>query len=106
MKALRRLSRFVTSHPIRSETYVNYILPIVTTLLRDETFTKNSDRVDVAVETLGTICKYLAWPRYLIILRYYLTETLKAIENQKLSVKYVFIVVKIRIIWQLSYLII
>lgn len=87
MKALRRLSRCITSSQMKTETLVNYLLPIVTSVLRDETFIKNSDRVDVAVETLGTICHQLPWPRYLITLRYYLGETLKLIENQKLIVK-------------------
>ena len=87
MKALRRLSRCVTDSQMKTEMLVNYILPIVTSMLRDQTFIKNSDRVDVAVETLGTVCRQLPWPRYLIVLRYYLGETLKSIENQKLVVK-------------------
>ena len=87
MRALRRLSRWINDLQVKTETLVNYILPIVTSMLRDQTFIKNSDRVDVAVETLGTICHQLPWPRYLIVLRYYLGETLKSIENQKLIVK-------------------
>ena len=87
MKALRRLSRCISDSKMKTETLVNYILPIVTSMLRDQTFIKDSDRVDVAVQTLGTICRQLPWPRYLIILRYYLGETLKSIENQKLIVK-------------------
>jgi len=87
MKALRRLSRCVKDSHVKTETLVNYVLPIVTSMLRDQTFIKNSDRVDVAVETLGTVCHRLPWPRYLIVLRYYLGETLKSIENQKLVVK-------------------
>jgi len=87
MKALRRLSRCISDSRIKTETHVNYVLPIVTSMLRDQTFIKNSDRIDVAVETLGTICRQLPWPRYLIVLRYYLGETLKSIENQKLIVK-------------------
>ena len=87
MKALRRLSRCVTDSQMKTETLVNYVLPIVTSMLRDPTFIKNSDRIDVAVETLGIVCRQLPWPRYLITLRYYLGETLKSIENQKLIVK-------------------
>ena len=87
MKALRRLSRCVDDSQMKTETLVNYVLPIVTSMLRDQTFIKNSDRVDVAVETLGVVCRRLPWPRYLITLRYYLGEALKSIENQKLVVK-------------------
>ena len=87
MKALRRLSRHITDSHVKTETLVNYVLPIVTSMLRDQTFIKNSDRVDVAIETLGTVCRQLPWPRYLIVLRYYLGEILKSIENQKLTVK-------------------
>lgn len=87
MKALRRLSRCISESVMKTETLVNYILPIITSMLRDPTFVKNSDRVDVAVETLGTVCRRLPWPRYLIVLRHYLGETLKSIENQKLVVK-------------------
>ena len=87
MKALRRLSRHISDSQMKTETLVNYVLPIVTSMLRDQTFIKNSDRVDVAVETLGTVCRQLPWPRYLIVLRYYLGEILKSIENQKLAVK-------------------
>jgi len=87
MKALRRLGRYVADSQIKTETLVNYVLPIVTSMLHDQNFIKNSDRVDVAVETLGVVCCQLPWPRYLIVLRYYLGETLKSVENQKLIVK-------------------
>ena len=87
MKALRRLGRHISDSQMKTETLVNYVLPIVTSMLRDQTFVKNSDRVDVAIETLGTVCRHLPWPRYLIVLRYYLGEILKSIENQKLTVK-------------------
>ena len=90
MKALRFLGRCFFKEsvkPVKTETLVNYILPMVTSLLRDAIFIKNSDRVDVAVETLGLIVHHLPWPRYLIVLRYYLGETLKALETQKISVK-------------------
>jgi hypothetical protein len=90
MKALRFLTRSLfkeRAESVKTETLVNYILPVVTSLLRDPTYIKNSDRVDVAVETLGAIVRHLPWPRYLIVLRYYLGETLKALDNQKISVK-------------------
>jgi len=90
MKALRFLGRCFFKEnvkSVRTETLVNYVLPMVTSLLRDPTFIKNSDRVDVAVETLGLIVRRLPWPRYLIVLRYYLGEALKGLESQKISVK-------------------
>lgn len=87
MKALRRLGHFLEQYNVKSEQIVNYILPILTSMLRDPVFIKNSDRVDVAVETLRVIVRRLPWPRYLIVLRYYLNETLKGLEHQKLSVK-------------------
>lgn len=86
MKALRKLGRSLGQN-VKPETLVNYILPMITSLLREPAFIKISDNADVAVETLGIIVRRLPWSRYLIVLRYYLGETLKGLDNQKLSVK-------------------
>ena len=63
-------------------------MPIVVAFFRDETYAKNSDLLDAAVEALGAVAMYLPWESYLSLLHFYLRALVKTDVNQKLVVRY------------------
>lgn len=87
-RALNRFLKQLRTSKFTPEVLTGYLLPLVSTFLKDEACLKNSNLVDAVVDTIGGICQFLPWPRYLLMLRHYLQALPKA-TNHKLSVRFV-----------------
>lgn len=86
-RALRRFNQYLTTHKLKTDTVISYILPMVTAFVQDETYRKQSNLLDAAVESFGAICGALPWPRYLLLLKHYLALLPKSLDQQRLIVR-------------------
>ncbi|KAL5010991.1 hypothetical protein ScPMuIL_013296 [Solemya velum] len=86
-RALRRLIKHLGDKPVRKELIMSYFMPIVTSFLLDDNYTKYTALQDVAVETISALCRHLPWPLYLHQLKYYLIKITTRKEIQKLLVR-------------------
>ncbi|KAG7189774.1 hypothetical protein KM043_017437 [Ampulex compressa] len=69
------------------KTLTQFILPLASSYLCNETYAHKNNVVDAAIETIATICKLLPWHHYEIILKYYLGKLRGSIEFQKQLVR-------------------
>ncbi|XP_023930047.1 small subunit processome component 20 homolog [Lingula anatina] len=88
-RAMRRLIKHMTSTKLKNESLLSYMLPIATSFLTDKTYEKAQHLIEAAVDLVGAICRQLPWEHYLRILKYYLGQLPKSLENQKLMVRIV-----------------
>ncbi|XP_050392090.2 small subunit processome component 20 homolog [Patella vulgata] len=92
--AVRRLQKYLETHTPSSGVINHYFLPIISRFIIDESYGKQNDLVDSAVETLGVICKQLPWTAYYQQLKQYLQLLIKSISQQKLFVRVISVILK------------
>lgn len=90
----RALLKFCTitktlQKPFNPKTLTQFILPLCSSYLCNETFIHKNSLVDAAIETIGVICKLLPWHHYEIILKHYLNKLRSSTEFQKQVVRIV-----------------
>ncbi|XP_067207673.1 small subunit processome component 20 homolog isoform X2 [Linepithema humile] len=90
----RALLKFCTlvktlQKPINPKTLTQFILPLCSSYLCNETFVHKNSLIDVAIETVGIVCKLLPWHYYEIILKHYLGKLRSSTEYQKQIVRIV-----------------
>ncbi|RWS09630.1 hypothetical protein B4U79_02561 [Dinothrombium tinctorium] len=87
-RALTRLTKNVEVFAsLSSSVLSSFILPIATSFLFDKSYSKNSGLITSAIETIGTICRYIEWPVYKNLLKLYLELLVKDYENHKTIVR-------------------
>jgi len=75
--------------PINIKTLTQFILPLCSFFLCNETFIHKNSLIDAAIEVIGMVCKHLPWYYYEIILKYYLNKLKSSTEYQKQLVRIV-----------------
>lgn len=75
--------------PFNPKTLTQFVLPLCSSYLCNETFAHKNSLVDAAIETLGMVCRLLPWHHYEIILRHYLGKLRSSMEFQKQVVRIV-----------------
>lgn len=60
---------------------------MITAYLRDETYHKEATIMDAVVDTISSMARCLPWYHYLNMLKYYLTQLPRSLDNQKLMVR-------------------
>ncbi|KYN45016.1 Small subunit processome component 20 like protein [Trachymyrmex septentrionalis] len=78
--------------PFSPKTLTQFILPLCSLYLCNETFIHKNSLVDAAIETVGIVCRLLPWHHYEIILKYYLGKLRNSTEFQKQVVRIVVII--------------
>ncbi|KYN12679.1 Small subunit processome component 20 like protein [Trachymyrmex cornetzi] len=78
--------------PFSPKTLTQFILPLCSSYLCNETFIHKNSLVDAAIETVGIVCRLLPWHPYEIILKYYLGKLRSSTEFQKQVVRIVVII--------------
>lgn len=73
--------------PINPKTLVQFILPLCSSYLCNETYIHKNSIVDAAIETVGIVCRLLPWYHYEIILKHYLGKLRSSLEFQKQIVR-------------------
>lgn len=73
--------------PINPRTLVQFILPLCSSYLCNETYIHKNSIVDAAIETVGIVCRLLPWHHYEIILKHYLGKLRSSVEFQKQIVR-------------------
>ena len=84
---MKRLVKQIAILQLGTDCLANYLLPIVTTFIKDESYAKQSNLLDGSVEAIGAICRGLPWQRYSTVLRQYLILLTKSVDQQKLMVR-------------------
>ncbi|CAD6242799.1 GSCOCG00009582001-RA-CDS, partial [Cotesia congregata] len=69
--------------PPNIKTLTQFIFPLASSFLCDETYASKNSIVDAAIEAIGTICRLLPWHQYSVILKYYLDKINKVNEFQR-----------------------
>ena len=82
------MNRTLQSRQIRKEILVSYFLPLTTSFLLDETYTKAQGLQESAIDAMATLCKQLPWHVYINQLKYFLSLLSKKFEKKKLLVRY------------------
>lgn len=77
---------------INPRTLTQFILPLASSYLCNETYIHKNNIIDAAIETVGTVCKLLPWHQYEIILKHYLEKIRNSIEFQKQLVRIIIII--------------
>lgn len=77
---------------INPRTLTQFILPLASSYLCNETYIHKHNIIDAAIETIGTVCKLLPWHQYEIILKHYLEKIRSSIEFQKQLVRIIVII--------------
>ncbi|XP_016914705.1 small subunit processome component 20 homolog [Apis cerana] len=77
---------------INPRTLTQFILPLASSYLCNETYIHKNNIIDAAIETIGTVCKLLPWHQYEIILKHYLEKIRNSIEFQKQLVRIIIII--------------
>uniref|UniRef100_A0A0C9R5L4 UTP20 protein n=1 Tax=Fopius arisanus TaxID=64838 RepID=A0A0C9R5L4_9HYME len=70
-----------------SKTLTQFIFPLASSYLCNESFANKNSLVDSAIETVGAVCRLLPWHQYAIILKYYLDKLRSSTEFQKQIVR-------------------
>ncbi|KAG5310535.1 UTP20 protein, partial [Acromyrmex insinuator] len=78
--------------PFSPKTLTQFILPLCSLYLCNETFIHKNSLVDAAIETVGIVCRLLPWHHYEIILKYYLGKLRNSTEFQKQVIRIVVII--------------
>ncbi|XP_078326712.1 small subunit processome component 20 homolog isoform X1 [Crassostrea virginica] len=86
-RALKKMNRTLQSRQIRKEILVSYFLPLTTSFLLDETYTKAQGLQESAIDAMATLCKQLPWHVYINQLKYFLSLLSKKFEKKKLLVR-------------------
>ncbi|KAJ8314703.1 hypothetical protein KUTeg_006853 [Tegillarca granosa] len=86
-RALRKLIKYLDKQSVKQETMMSYFLPLTSSFINDETYSKQHDLQDAAIETLGYLCRRLPWNQYLHQLKHYLYLLPKRLQSQKLIVR-------------------
>ncbi|XP_043248533.1 small subunit processome component 20 homolog [Colletes gigas] len=73
-------------------TLTQFILPLASSYLCNESFIHKNSLVDAAIETVGTACRLLPWHQYEVILKHYLGKLRHSVEFQKQLVRTVVII--------------
>ncbi|XP_053970584.1 small subunit processome component 20 homolog [Hylaeus volcanicus] len=74
------------------KTLTQFILPLASSYLCNESFIHKNSIIDAAIETVGTVCRLLPWHQYEIILKHYLGKLRSSIEFQKQLVRVVVVI--------------
>ncbi|XP_011686919.1 PREDICTED: small subunit processome component 20 homolog isoform X2 [Wasmannia auropunctata] len=90
----RALLKFCTlaktsREPFNPKTLTQFILPLCSSYLCNETFIHKNSLVDAAIETVGVVCRLLPWHHYEIILKYYLGKLRTSTEFQRQVIRIV-----------------
>ena len=72
---------------ISEETITQFLLPLTTCYLFDETYDSQNTLVDASFEFLKAMSRCPSWYNYDKLLRYFLTQMTRQMESQKQSVK-------------------
>jgi len=75
--------------PFNPKTLTQFILPLCSLYLCNETFIHKNSLIDAAIETVGVVCRLLPWHHYEIILKHYLGKLRSSTEFQKQVVRIV-----------------
>lgn len=86
-RALKKMNRTLLARSIRKEIVVSYFLPLTTSFLLDETYTKAQGLQESAIDSIGILCKHLPWHVYINQLKYFLSLLSKKFERKKLLVR-------------------
>ncbi|XP_072743036.1 small subunit processome component 20 homolog [Anoplolepis gracilipes] len=78
--------------PFNLRTLTQFILPLCSSYLCNETFIHKNSLIDAAIETLGMVCRFLPWHHYEIILRHYLNKLKRSVEFQKQLIRIVLVI--------------
>ncbi|XP_063986981.1 small subunit processome component 20 homolog [Diachasmimorpha longicaudata] len=70
-----------------SKTLTQFIFPLASSYLCNESFANKNSLVDAAIETVGAVCRLLPWHQYAIILKYYLDKLRSSTDFQKQIVR-------------------
>ena len=73
-------------------TLTQFILPLASSYLCNESFVHKNSIVDAAIETVGTVCRLLPWHQYEIILKHYLGKLRGSAQFQKQLVRIIVII--------------
>ncbi|XP_034333284.2 small subunit processome component 20 homolog [Magallana gigas] len=86
-RALKKMKRILYSRSVRKEILVSYLLPLTSSFLLDETYTKAQGLQESAIDSMATLCKQLPWHVYIHQLDYFLSMLSKKFEKKKLLVR-------------------
>lgn len=78
---------------IKKEVIISYLLPIAESFLLDDKYAKSQNVLDMAVESMGVLCRRLPWQQYANYLKFYLGQMQKRLDKIKHYVKYVLVYV-------------
>lgn len=81
------MKRILYSRSVRKEILVSYLLPLTSSFLLDETYTKAQGLQESAIDSMATLCKQLPWHVYIHQLDYFLSMLSKKFEMKKLLVR-------------------
>ncbi|XP_034941688.1 small subunit processome component 20 homolog [Chelonus insularis] len=91
-KKVRALLKFCSvsktlKKPPNTKTLTQFIFPVASFYLCNESFTGKNSIVDSAIETVGTVCRLLPWYHYSLILKIYLSKLRTQSEFRKQIVR-------------------
>ncbi|XP_015598459.1 small subunit processome component 20 homolog [Cephus cinctus] len=69
------------------KTLTQFILPVASSYLCNESFANKNSIVDAAIETVGTVCRLLPWHQYEVVLKFYLDKLRSSVEFQRQVVR-------------------
>ncbi|XP_066592766.1 small subunit processome component 20 homolog [Prorops nasuta] len=73
--------------PPNPKTLTQFILPLASSYLCNESFIHKNSIIDAAIETIGVVCKLLPWYHYELTLKYYLAKLRTSVDYQKQMVR-------------------
>ncbi|KAK6627164.1 hypothetical protein RUM44_009641 [Polyplax serrata] len=87
-RRLRALQKFSTTAKTLKKapltrTLVQFILPLATRYLACTKYAGKNSLIDSAIEAVATVCRFLPWQQYQMVLRFYLTKLRTKLEFQK-----------------------
>ncbi|KAK0177605.1 hypothetical protein PV328_001642 [Microctonus aethiopoides] len=82
------ISKKLTKTP-SAKTLTQFIFPLASSYLCNESFANKNSIIDAAIETVGTVCRLLPWHQYSIILKHYLDKLRTSNEFQRQIVRIV-----------------
>ncbi|XP_074650347.1 small subunit processome component 20 homolog [Tubulanus polymorphus] len=86
-RAMKRVMYLLAEKSISHKILLAYLMPMASAYLQDRTYAATSHLIDAAIEMVAAICKRLPWKQYNQILRHFLAQLPKSLENQKMIVR-------------------
>ncbi|XP_025097744.1 small subunit processome component 20 homolog [Pomacea canaliculata] len=86
-RALRRLSRYLHNYKLTPQQHMGFVVPLLYSYLLDPRYAKSGGILDASVDLTCMVCRQLPWESYFQLLRLYLSQLPRRIENQRIIIK-------------------